>query len=68
MGQIHYQGGHGFEQNYERALRYFQRAADQGNAIALAALGEMHQAGLGTVASNKTVAFFTLSLLCSPTS
>ncbi|XP_019642411.1 PREDICTED: protein sel-1 homolog 1-like [Branchiostoma belcheri] len=47
LGQLNYQGGRGVEQNYQRALDYFQQAAAAGNANAMAFLGKMHSEGAG---------------------
>lgn len=55
IGQVYYQGGHGIEQDYNQAFRFFEQAAEQGDVASMAALGEMYQAGLGTKASNETV-------------
>ena len=45
LGQLHYQGGRGVEQDHARALNYFLQAAEAGNANALAFLGKMYLAG-----------------------
>jgi SEL1 protein len=42
LGQLHYQGGRGVEQDHQRALNYFLRAADAGDAHAMAFLGKVH--------------------------
>ncbi|KAI1295484.1 Protein sel-1 -like protein 1 [Halotydeus destructor] len=55
LGQLHYQGGRGVEQNHERALNYFLQAADAGNANAMAFLGKMYLEGSKVVKqSNET--------------
>lgn len=41
LGQLHYQGGRGVEQDHSRALNYFMQAADAGNANAMAFLGKV---------------------------
>lgn len=41
LGQLHYQGGRGVQQDLQRALHYFLQAADAGNAIAMAFLGKV---------------------------
>lgn len=41
LGQLHYQGGRGVEQDHGRALNYFMQAADAGNANAMAFLGKV---------------------------
>ena len=42
LGQLHYQGGRGVEQDHQRALNYFLRAADAGDAHAMAFLGKVN--------------------------
>lgn len=42
LGQLHYQGGRGVEQDHGRALTYFLQAAEAGNANAMAFLGKVH--------------------------
>lgn len=42
LGQLHYQGGRGVEQDHARALNYFLQAADAGNANAMAFLGKVN--------------------------
>lgn len=41
LGQLHYQGGRGVEQDHQRALNYFVQAAEAGNANAMAFLGKV---------------------------
>lgn len=41
LGQLHYQGGRGVDQDHARALSYFMQAADAGNANAMAFLGKV---------------------------
>lgn len=41
LGQLHYQGGRGVPLDHERALQYFQHAADAGNPLAMAFLGKV---------------------------
>jgi hypothetical protein len=41
LGQLHYQGGRGVQQDHQRALHYFLQAADAGNPIAMAFLGKV---------------------------
>lgn len=41
LGQLHYQGGRGVPLDHQRALQYFQYAADAGNPIAMAFLGKV---------------------------
>ena len=45
LGQLHYQGGRGVEQDHARALNYFMQAAEAGNANAMAFLGKMYLEG-----------------------
>ena len=41
LGQLHYQGGRGVQQDPQRALHYFLQAADAGNPVAMAFLGKV---------------------------
>ena len=41
LGQLHYQGGRGVDQDHSRALAYFTLAAEAGNANAMAFLGQV---------------------------
>lgn len=41
LGQLYYQGGRGVPLDHQRAVQYFQHAADAGNAIAMAFLGKV---------------------------
>lgn len=41
LGQLHYQGGRGVPIDHQRALQYFQNAANAGNAVAMAFLGKV---------------------------
>lgn len=63
LGQLHYQGGRGVEQDHARALNYFMQAADAGNANAMAFLGKMYLEGGNVVKqSNETaLKYFTLA-------
>ncbi|RWS28707.1 Protein sel-1-like protein [Leptotrombidium deliense] len=55
LGQLHYQGGRGVEQDHYRALNYFTQAADAGNANAMAFLGKMYlEGGPAVKQSNET--------------
>lgn len=55
LGQLHYQGGRGVEQDHARALNYFLQAAEAGNANAMAFLGKMYLEGSSVVQqSNET--------------
>jgi hypothetical protein len=42
-----YQAGNGVPQNYPEALKWFRKAADEGDAMAQAALGLMYHNGQG---------------------
>jgi TPR repeat protein len=55
MGHIHLRGLHGAVADPERAHNFFNRAAEQGNAAALAYLGLMYDTGEG-VTPNITLA------------
>ncbi|PSR53963.1 hypothetical protein AHMF7605_10750 [Adhaeribacter arboris] len=46
LGRI-YQNGQGVSQNYPEALRWYQKAAEKGHALAMNDLGYMHKAGQG---------------------
>ncbi|KAK3860404.1 hypothetical protein Pcinc_033546 [Petrolisthes cinctipes] len=55
LGQLHYQGGRGVDQDHQRALNYFLQAAEAGNANAMAFLGKMYLEGSSVVKqSNET--------------
>ncbi|RWS08626.1 Protein sel-1-like protein [Dinothrombium tinctorium] len=56
LGQLHYQGGRGVEQDHQRALNYFMQAADAGNANAMAFLGKMYLEGNSAVKQNNETA------------
>lgn len=43
LGQLHYQGGRGVPIDHQRALDYFQNAANAGNPVAMAFLGKVNQ-------------------------
>ncbi|CAN7995192.1 unnamed protein product [Ixodes hexagonus] len=63
LGQLHYQGGRGVEQDHSRALGYFTQAANTGNANAMAYLGKMFLEGGQVVSqSNETaLKYFTMA-------
>ncbi|XP_067144721.1 protein sel-1 homolog 1-like isoform X1 [Centruroides vittatus] len=63
LGQLHYQGGRGVEQDHARALNYFVQAADAGNANAMAFLGKMYLEGSPVVKQNNETAlkYFTMA-------
>jgi SEL1 protein len=52
LGQLHFQGGRGISPDHHLALRYFQRAADGGSAVAMAFLGKMYLEGNDAVAAD----------------
>jgi SEL1 protein len=54
LGHMYYFGIRGVQRNYQVANRYYSFAAAQGNAAAMAQLGQMHVDGLGVVQSNET--------------
>lgn len=54
MGQLHYQGAHGYAQDYAAAARYFEQAANAGDAQAMQFLGEMYANGRGVKQDNDT--------------
>lgn len=47
LGVRFYDGTHGVSQNYEQALHWFRKSADQGCASALNRLGRMYERGGG---------------------
>ena len=59
----HYAMGQGVNQNYEIAMRYYQKAANQHDAEALFILGAMYYVGHGTRRNDKrAVDYFTRAL------
>lgn len=56
LGQLHYQGGRGVEQDHQRALNYFMQAAEAGNANAMAFLGKMYLEGSSVVKQSNDTA------------
>ncbi|KAG8178341.1 hypothetical protein JTE90_029295 [Oedothorax gibbosus] len=62
LGQLHYQGGRGVEQDHARALNYFMQAADAGNANAMAFLGKMYLEGGSVVKQNNETALKYFSM------
>nr|XP_037272608.1 LOW QUALITY PROTEIN: protein sel-1 homolog 1-like [Rhipicephalus microplus] len=62
LGQLHYQGGRGVEQDHSRALSYFTQAANTGNANAMAFLGKMFLEGSSVVTQNNETAFKYFSM------
>ncbi|KAF8778091.1 protein sel-1 homolog 1-like [Argiope bruennichi] len=62
LGQLHYQGGRGVEQDHARALNYFMQAADAGNANAMAFLGKMYLEGGNVVKQNNETAYKYFSM------
>lgn len=63
LGQLHYQGGRGVEQDHSRALGYFTQAANTGNANAMAFLGKMFLEGGPVVSQSNDTAlkYFTMA-------
>ena len=57
LGQLHYQGGRGVEQDHARALSYFTSAAEAGNANAMSMLGKMYLEGGPIVQQDNKTAF-----------
>ncbi|WP_288264747.1 tetratricopeptide repeat protein [uncultured Dialister sp.] len=51
-----YENGRGVEQSYEKAAKWYQKAADQGDAVAQYNLGTMYKNGLGVEQSYKKAA------------
>lgn len=62
LGQLHYQGGRGVEQDHSRALGYFTQAANTGNANAMAFLGKMFLEGGAVVPQSNDTAFKYFSM------
>ncbi|XP_064490270.1 protein sel-1 homolog 1-like [Ornithodoros turicata] len=62
LGQLHYQGGRGVEQDHSRALSYFTQAANTGNANAMAFLGKMFLEGGSVVPQNNDTALKYFSM------
>lgn len=56
LGQLHYQGGRGVEQDHQRALNYFVQAAEANNANAMAFLGKMYLEGSHAVKQSNDTA------------
>jgi len=44
---LHYRNGFGFEQNYAKAIEWYRKAAEQGDATAQSNLGGMYEHGQG---------------------
>ncbi|KAL0270330.1 UNVERIFIED_CONTAM: hypothetical protein PYX00_007781 [Menopon gallinae] len=57
LGQLHYQGGRGVQQDHQRALHYFLQAADAGNSIAMAFLGKIYLEGSDIVKQDNDTAY-----------
>ena len=51
-----YLDGLGVEQDYEKALEYYQQAADMGLADALSDIGDLYRDGMGVEQSNEKAA------------
>lgn len=56
LGQLHYQGARGVEQDHTKALSYFQKAAEAGNPNAVAYLGKIYLDGSRDIAQNYEMA------------
>ena len=54
MGTLYLQGGLGVARDYDAAFRYFQQAADMGDAGGISNLGFMYAQGYGTEQNNQT--------------
>ncbi|XP_014259317.1 protein sel-1 homolog 1-like [Cimex lectularius] len=57
LGQLHYQGGRGVVQDYQKALHYFLQAADAGSAVALGFLGRIYLEGSEMVKADNATAY-----------
>ncbi|XP_066992907.2 protein sel-1 homolog 1 isoform X2 [Anabrus simplex] len=57
LGQLHYQGGRGVQQDHQKALQYFLQAADSGNAVAMAFLGKIYLEGSDIVKQDNDTAY-----------
>ncbi|XP_059474860.1 protein sel-1 homolog 1 [Neocloeon triangulifer] len=57
LGQLHYQGGRGVQQDPQRALHYFLQAADAGNPVAMAFLGKIYLEGSDLVKQDNDTAY-----------
>ncbi|XP_076331776.1 protein sel-1 homolog 1-like isoform X2 [Tachypleus tridentatus] len=62
LGQLHFQGGRGVEQDHARALNYFTQAAEAGNANAMALLGKMYLEGSPVIEQSNDTAFKYFSM------
>jgi TPR repeat protein len=54
VGHMNYYGARGVQRNYNRARDYYNLAANQGSATAMAQLGQMYVDGLGVDQNNDT--------------
>lgn len=54
LGQLHYFGARGLEQDYGEALRWYEKAGEQGDGNALGHMGNMYVQGIHVKASNET--------------
>ncbi|XP_071454030.1 protein sel-1 homolog 1 [Hetaerina americana] len=57
VGQLHYQGGRGVQQDHQRALDYFLLAANAGNPVAMAFLGKIYLEGSDIVKQDNETAY-----------
>ncbi|XP_049811336.1 protein sel-1 homolog 1-like [Schistocerca nitens] len=56
LGQLHYQGGRGVQQDHQKALQYFTQAAEAGNPVAMAFLGKIYFEGSDIVKQDNETA------------
>eukprot|EP00475_Leptophrys_vorax_P044083 TRINITY_DN8701_c0_g1_i1.p1 TRINITY_DN8701_c0_g1~~TRINITY_DN8701_c0_g1_i1.p1 ORF type:complete len:744 (-),score=149.93 TRINITY_DN8701_c0_g1_i1:1333-3564(-) len=54
VGHMYYFGARGLQRNYNIARNYYMQAANQGNTVAMAQLGQMYVDGHGVDQSNET--------------
>jgi SEL1 protein len=54
LGQLHFMGARGLQQDYAEAFRWYARAAEQGDANAMGHLGNMYAQGIHVAADNQT--------------
>lgn len=57
LGQLHFQGARGVEQDHLKALNYFIKASESGNTNALAYLGKIYFAGSAAVSQDTKLAY-----------
>jgi SEL1 protein len=54
LGQLHFMGARGLQQDYAEAFRWYLRAAEQGDSNAMGHLGNMYAQGIHVAADNQT--------------